>query len=249
MELDEFLDLLRKRRSIRRFKSEPIPDEYIVKILEAGRWAMSGANAQPWEFVVVKDPLLRGQIIESHFESHNESYAVEQTRVMELRLPALRDDRWAPVFKDAPVFIIVLGDRRTYQSTVLTSHFVTGEGGGEGGADATYLKNMANAVQNMHLAAYVLGIGSLWVSVNHVWEQRIKTLLDIPEVLDVHSIVALGYAAYRPAAAYRREMEAIVHQGKYEASKYRSAREIYEYLYNLRCHTAPAYLQLGNDLK
>ncbi|MBI4334686.1 MAG: nitroreductase family protein [Chloroflexi bacterium] len=47
MEIDAFLDLVRRRRSIRRFKPDPVPEEYIEKILEAGRWAMSGANGQP----------------------------------------------------------------------------------------------------------------------------------------------------------------------------------------------------------
>jgi len=55
MQIDEFLDLARKRRSIRRLKPEPVPDEYVNKILEAARWAMSGANAQPWEFIVITE--------------------------------------------------------------------------------------------------------------------------------------------------------------------------------------------------
>ena len=55
MQIDEFFDFIRNRRSVRRFKQDPIPDEYVEKILDAGRWAMSGANAQPWEFIVVKD--------------------------------------------------------------------------------------------------------------------------------------------------------------------------------------------------
>ena len=55
MNIDGFLELARKRRNIRRFKPDLIPDECIEKILEAARWAQSGANAQPWEFIVVKD--------------------------------------------------------------------------------------------------------------------------------------------------------------------------------------------------
>jgi len=55
IKIDEFLDLVKKRRSIRRFKSDPIPGKLVEKIIEVARWAMSGANAQPWEFVVVKD--------------------------------------------------------------------------------------------------------------------------------------------------------------------------------------------------
>ena len=48
-------DIIRRRSSIRKLKPDPIPDQYITKILEAGRWAMSGANSQPWEYIVVKD--------------------------------------------------------------------------------------------------------------------------------------------------------------------------------------------------
>jgi nitroreductase len=47
------LTAIRKRRSVREYTGDPIPKEDILKILEAGRWAPSGYNRQPWEFVVV----------------------------------------------------------------------------------------------------------------------------------------------------------------------------------------------------
>src|SRR6267142_774067 len=56
---DTLLELVRNRISVRKLKPDPIPDEYVDKILEIGRWAMSGANGQPWEFVVVKDPKIK----------------------------------------------------------------------------------------------------------------------------------------------------------------------------------------------
>ena len=68
MQIDEFLDLARKRRSIRKFKPAPVPDEYIEKIIEAGRWAMSGANGQPWEFIVVKDKETIKKIVEVYHD-------------------------------------------------------------------------------------------------------------------------------------------------------------------------------------
>ena len=49
------LDFLKERRSIRQFQEKDIPDEEIQMILEAGRWAPSGSNKQPWEFIVVKN--------------------------------------------------------------------------------------------------------------------------------------------------------------------------------------------------
>ncbi len=54
--MKELLELMRGRRSVLRFKPDPIPDTDLEKILEAGRWAPSYANAQPWKFVVVRDP-------------------------------------------------------------------------------------------------------------------------------------------------------------------------------------------------
>jgi nitroreductase len=49
------LEAIRTRRSIRKYKSELVPDDSIEKILEAGRWAPSGSNLQPWRFVVIKN--------------------------------------------------------------------------------------------------------------------------------------------------------------------------------------------------
>ena len=130
MEIDEFLELVKKRKSIRRFKSVPIPDEYTEKILEAARWAMSGANGQPWEFIVVKDDETRNKIARAYVEARKEYYPIEMTRVEALRHPGLaRPPVSPPGLKDAPVLIVVCGDKRTLQASVLASHFLGGEGG------------------------------------------------------------------------------------------------------------------------
>ncbi len=52
-ESETILDIIKSRRSIRHFNRAKLPDEQMQQILEAGRWAPSGANAQPWRFVVV----------------------------------------------------------------------------------------------------------------------------------------------------------------------------------------------------
>ena len=54
MDYDSLLKLVKKRRSVRKLKTEPIPDEFVDKIIEVARWATSGANSQPWQFIVVK---------------------------------------------------------------------------------------------------------------------------------------------------------------------------------------------------
>ena len=49
MDYDSLLKLVKNRRSMRKFKPEPIPDEYVDKIIEVARWAPSGANSQTWQ--------------------------------------------------------------------------------------------------------------------------------------------------------------------------------------------------------
>ena len=243
MQIDDFLELVHRRRSARKFKPDAIPASDIEKMIEAARWAMSGANAQPWEFVVVDDRAVRERIVDSWLEPRKEVFAIEQTRVPELRHPNFRNLEVSPGFKDAPVFIIVLGDRRTYQATVLAANYLWGEGG----TDATYLKNVGNATQNLHLAAAALGLGSQWVSVSRIWGWAIKEILGIPEILDVHTLVAVGYPAYEPKPGVRRQLADILHWNAYNMTKYRDAEDIQRFLRDLRQATKAHYDRYHHD--
>ncbi|MBI4332582.1 MAG: nitroreductase family protein, partial [Chloroflexi bacterium] len=62
MNFDDFLAVVRSRRCVRKYKPDPIPDEDVEKICETARWAMSGANGQPWEFIVIKDQATKDKI-------------------------------------------------------------------------------------------------------------------------------------------------------------------------------------------
>lgn len=56
------LDEIRSRRSIRKYREETVSDQLINEILEAGRWAPSGLNNQPWRFVVIKDKIYKTKL-------------------------------------------------------------------------------------------------------------------------------------------------------------------------------------------
>jgi len=58
----EVLEAIRTRRTIRKFKSEPVSDDLVEKVLEAGRWAPTGSNLQPWRFVVIKNQAILDMI-------------------------------------------------------------------------------------------------------------------------------------------------------------------------------------------
>jgi nitroreductase len=160
MNIEQFLELAKKRRSIRRFKPDPVPDEIIQKILEAARWAMSGANGQPWEFIVVKDKEIQKKLFEEGAESERQVVAVESSRVLDMRQPFYRNiPEVIPSsrFSEAPVIIVVCGDPRTAQATVLNRV-----------CDRRWVvdENMANATQILHLAVAACGLGSLTPDVN-----------------------------------------------------------------------------------
>lgn len=59
------LELIKSRRSIRKYKPTPVEDEKLNLVLEAARWAPSAGNRQPWEFIVVKDESMRRQVAEA----------------------------------------------------------------------------------------------------------------------------------------------------------------------------------------
>lgn len=66
----KLLDIIRSRRSIRKYNKEPVADIKINEILEAARWAPSGLNNQPWRFVIIKDESFRRKISElTHYSS------------------------------------------------------------------------------------------------------------------------------------------------------------------------------------
>jgi len=58
----EFIEVVRRRRSIRRYKTTPIPEEVLNEILEAARLAPSAGNRQPWHFLVVRDDDTKQQL-------------------------------------------------------------------------------------------------------------------------------------------------------------------------------------------
>lgn len=60
-----FLDLVKQRRSVRRYQPRPVPREAIERCLEAARWAPSACNSQPWHFIVVDREPLRTQVAEA----------------------------------------------------------------------------------------------------------------------------------------------------------------------------------------
>lgn len=168
---NQVLKTIKERRSHFRFKSTPIEEEKINLILEAGRWAPSWVNTQPWKFIIIKNNLTKEKIF-------NALSTISHINV-----------------KDAPIIIAVCVNPRVDQF-----HFI------EDGAVST---------QNMALAAQSIGLGSCWIGVMSLKdekkssERKIKEILNIPNPWRLISILPIGIPKFEEKKS-RKELSEII---------------------------------------
>jgi len=228
VDYESLLELVKKRRSSRRFKPEPIPDEYVDKVIEAARWAPSGANSQPWEFIVIKKEELKHKIAQLIKEHRNLTYKMELTREPALRFPSQTGPVEGFGFDDAPVFIILCGDTRTKEAYPLNSVFEKGQ--------SIFDSSLASAFLYMQIAATTLGLGSQWVSAirNFFVQCLVKDLLGIPKELEIYDMMAVGYPVSEPQPRPMRAKEEMVHQDYYDQTKFRTEEQVKDFIAALR---------------
>ncbi len=102
-----FRDLLRLRRTVREFSSDPIPDGILELAIEAAASAPSGANMQPWKFVVVTDPALKREIRIAAEKEEHENYHGRMTEEWLRALAPLQTDWHKEFLEIAPALIVV----------------------------------------------------------------------------------------------------------------------------------------------
>lgn len=102
-----FRESMARRRSVRHFSSEPIPEGVIEDAISCAASAPSGANQQPWTFVVVTDPALKVRLREAAEAEERESYANRMSQEWLDALAPLGTDWHKPHFTDAPAIIVV----------------------------------------------------------------------------------------------------------------------------------------------
>ena len=146
------------RRSIRRFKPDPIPEPLIHDLLEAAMAAPSARACDPWRFVVLRDKIIREAIASG--------------------LP------YGKMLAHAPVGFAVCGDLKAAHDQQLSY----------------LIQDCSAAIENLLLAADILGLGTCWLGV-HPREERIahvRTTLALPEGILPISVIAVGWPAESP---------------------------------------------------
>ncbi len=177
---------IKERRSCRAFLPKPVPAGAIEKILDAGVWAPSPMNAQPWEFIVISSQEVKEKI---HAEAEERKKALHEKSGW----------KWLGRYQvdfllSAPSIIAVIGN----PDKTGADKFLDGECAGMG-----YQHACSAAIQNMLLAAHAQGLGSLWYSLFDAESMRKILGIDPPKV--PLALVCLGKQAGDPLQTARKD--------------------------------------------
>ena len=181
----DLFDVMFTTRAMRRLKPDPVPDELIVKILEAGTRAPNGANRQTWHFVVIKDMAIKKAVQKWYKKALDE---IVGPRYAEATPPAGSDEAkyhrqhlaveyLTEHFHEAPVWIVAC--IKHDEPLIGINRFA--------GA------SIYPAVQNMLLAARALGLGASLTTRHLLFEEESEKALELPEGVHSYAILPIGY--------------------------------------------------------
>jgi nitroreductase len=204
--MNDLLELMKSRRSIRRYQDKDVPDELLEKIMEAGRWAPSGDNGQPWRFIVVRDFETKKALSRIATEGSGRRFTAEYfTGRLDERFEGLKDEK-----KKARAY-------QKLRSGVVSSFLIHAP---VIIAVCAYLDvwdfpyDVAMATQNMQLMAHALGLGACVVVApvcDIIDEVETAKLLKIPHGYKVALPLAVGYPDESPRPRPRWALEDILY--------------------------------------
>ena len=124
----EFLHGFKTRRSVREFSSETVPEEVIMNCIRAAGLAPSGANLQPWRFVVIKDPHIKRKIRIAAEAEEKKFYAKRATQEWLDALAPLGTDAHKPFLEEAPYLICIFAlSYQLNKKGIKTKHYYVQE--------------------------------------------------------------------------------------------------------------------------
>ncbi len=192
------IDAIYKRRSIRRFIQKEIPEDVLHQILEAGTWAPSEKNQQPWKFVVIRG-------------------AERRAMVRCLKEGIARTRKGDGIFSAWPQFLpSAIYTARILEQAPAIVFVLNGEGFDPlADMDAAHrlkefsdIESISAAIQNMALAATDLGVGSLWTCNIFFAYHELKEWLGIPG--EPVAALALGYTDREVRPLPRKPLDQVV---------------------------------------
>jgi len=179
MEIHQFI---RSRRSVRRFRSDPVPEEAIQRILETATWAPSAHNRQPWRFAVLAGEAPRRRLADAMGEDFRGDLLADG---LPFELVEAQVARSRQRIIEAPVVILACVD-----SVEMDAY------PDERRQAAEYqmaVQSVAMAGQNLLLAAHAEGLGAVWMCAPLFAQDAARRALALPETWQPQGLVLLGY--------------------------------------------------------
>lgn len=195
-------DAIQQRRSIRKFKSYPVPDEVIFELLDAARLAPSGSNAQPWRFKIVQDNETKERLAKAAYDQFFIAEApvvivccADISGYLSGVVSGLQDLGRIGAVEDRIVNIVL--DRTDRMQKMSFDQF-----------SQRIAFNVAIAIEHIALRALDFGLGTCWVRLFD--EEAIRAIFGWDETVFVVALLPVGYPGESPAPRKRRPIEEIL---------------------------------------
>jgi F420 biosynthesis protein FbiB-like protein len=202
--LPELHILLRSRRSVRRFRPDPIDPALIRSLLEAARWAPSPHNRQPWRFVVLQEAGSRRRLAQAMGERLRLERLADGTDAQAVEADVSRS--YARI-TGAPLAVLLcmsLEQMDRYPDARRSR-----------AERRMAVQGVAMAGQNLLLAAHAAGLGGCWICAPLFAPEVVRQVLELPEDWDPQGLVVLGWPAESPPERERMPLEQVTlyHEG------------------------------------
>ena len=208
MLMDNIMDLIKERRSIRSYSSRKVPISVLRQVLEAAGWAPSAHNAQPWRFIVLTDTPMKQKLAEAMADAWVADMIKDG-----VPSEACDNMRKASVerFTKAPVLIvacITMKDMKKYEDTKRQEI-----------ERALAVQSLGAAIQNLLLAAHAKGLGACWLCAPAFCKDTVKKALRIPEDFEPQALITLGFSAEKPTMPTRKPFEDVFHFNQFDGKQ------------------------------
>lgn len=223
---DALLEVVRGRMTNRAFAPCEIPREHYELILEAARHGPSGANCQPWHFVVVDDPRIKDTI--------GRMFVDEQQARAKLKMGFPTPNYTG--MRTAPGFVVIVTDFRLVSAfPVLTGESAQSEMY-RVNAERILIQSVAAATMSAHLAAAALGYAVWWITAigQQAIQDAIRPLLAIPSELSPIDIMCFGPPAKPSYKRWKKSLDDIVNWGQFDPAHLMSDDDIANWIKNQR---------------
>jgi nitroreductase len=224
---EALMQVIRSRMTVRAFDaSQPVPREHYELILEAARHSPSGANAQPWHFIVVTEQALKDRIME-YFRD-------EQLARAKLKMKFPTPDYRG--LATAPGMIVVASDFRWVRAFPVLNDGSALDRMYKANAERILLQSVAAATMAAHLAAAALGYNVWWVTAigQEKAQAAMKPLLGIPQELSVLDLMCFGRPAKPAYKRWKKSLGEIVSWNRFDPAQHRTEAQIDEWIATTR---------------